>query len=287
MTQFTIDSGFVAQRIPARRRDSHKGMNGVVCMVGGSRIYHGAPFITAMAAMRTGADLVYLAVPSIISTAVRALSPDLIVIPLPDGKLTTGGVTKLANWLPQVDCIGIGPGLGPQDPDRLTKCLGLLSKKTKCLVVDADALRPDILPLTQSVKMVVTPHAGEFERLFGSKLSTDDTSSRVDMVTKNAREHNLIVLLKGPTDIVSDGSDVGLNTTHSPSMTVGGTGDVLTGITTGLVSKGIAPFGAACCAAYINGLAGVAATEGMGLHITASDVVDKIAYVMKRYDRVE
>src|SRR3989442_1743170 len=284
MTQFTIDSGFVAGRIPPRKRDSHKGMNGVVCMVGGSRIYHGAPFITAMAAMRTGMDLVYLAVPSVITTAVRALSPDLIVIPLPDGKLTTGSVTKLANWLPQVDCIGIGPGLGPQDPDRLTKCIELLSKKTKCLVVDADALRPQILSLARNVPMVVTPHAGEFERLFGSKLSTDLTS-RVDVVTKHAREHNLTVLLKGPTDVISNGSDVGLNTTHSPSMTVGGTGDVLTGITTGLVSKGIPAFDAACCAAYINGLAGVSATELMGLHITASDVVDKIAQVMKQYDR--
>ncbi len=286
MSDFTINSDFVAEMIPPRRRDSHKGMNGVVCMLGGSRIYHGAPFLTAIAAMRTGVDLVYLAVPSVIAGAVRALSPDLIVIPLPDGKLTTGSVSKLANWLPQVDCIGIGPGLGPQDPDRLAKCLGLLSKKTKSMVVDADALRPSILPLAGTVKMVVTPHASEFERLFGTKLSTD-TASRVDAVMKNAREHNLTVLLKGPTDIIGDGSRVGLNTTHSPSMTVGGTGDVLTGITTGLVSKGMALFEAACCAAHINGLAGVAATEILGLHITASDVANHIAGVMKRYDRVE
>ncbi len=286
MNRFTIDSDFVKAHVPPRRRDSHKGMNGVVCMVGGSRTYHGAPYLTAMGAMRTGVDLVYLAVPSVVSNAVRALSPDLIVIPLPDGKLTTGGVSKLANWLPHVDAIGVGPGLGPQDPDRLTRCLEILSEKTKTLVVDADALRPKILTLTQKVRIVVTPHPREFERLFGVALP-GDSPSRIELVVKEATEHYLTILLKGPTDIVSDGSSVGLNTTHSPSMTVGGTGDVLTGITTGLVSKGMGPFEACCCAVFINGLAGVAATELLGLHITASDVVNQIANAMKRYDRVE
>jgi len=276
----------VAGLIPPRRKDSHKGMNGTVCMVGGSRVYHGAPFLTAMGAMRTGLDLVYLAVPSVIVNPVRALSPDLIVVPLPDGKLTTGGVSKLSHWLPQVDCIGVGPGLGPQDEERLTRCLELLAEKTKCLVVDAEALRPRILSLTDKTKMIVTPHAGEFERLFGTKLPAE-TSSRVDIVSRESKEHSVTILLKGPIDIVSDGTDVGLNVTHTPSMTVGGTGDVLTGVTTGLVAKGLSRFEAACAAIYINGLAGIAATELLGLHITASDVANQIAHVMKRYDRIE
>jgi NAD(P)H-hydrate epimerase len=286
LEHITINDEYVAALIPPRKKDSHKGMNGAVCMVGGSRVYHGAPFHMAMAAMRTGLDLVYLAVPSMIVDPVRALSPDLIVIPLPDGKLTTGGVSKLAHWLPQVDCIGVGPGLGPQDEERLTRCLELLSVKTRCLVVDADALRPKILSLTRKTKMIVTPHAGEFERLFGTKLPAE-SGSRIDLVVRNAKEHGVTVLLKGPTDIVSDGAHVGLNTAHTPSMTVGGTGDVLTGVTAGLVAKGLAPFEAACCAIYINGLAGIAATDSLGLHITATDVANEIAHVMKRYDRVE
>ncbi len=287
MNQLTIDEEFVARQIPPRRRDSHKGMNGVVCIVGGSRTYHGAPFFAAMSAMKTGSDLVYLGVPAVISTAVRALSPDLIVFPLPDGKLTTGSVSKLVNWLPDVDCVGVGPGLGPQNEDRLVRCLELLSTKAKkCLVVDADALRPKILSLTSKTRLIVTPHAGEFERLFRVELRPD-TDSRVEAVAKSAAENNLTVLLKGPTDVISDGSTIGLNTTHSPSMTVGGTGDVLTGITAGLSSKGIRPFEAACCAAYINGLSGVQATNSLGLHITASDVMNQIAAVMKRYDRLE
>ena len=69
MDSFTIDRKFVADRIPARRKDSHKGMNGSACVVGGGRIYHGAPFLAAMAALRTGLDLVYVAVPAVIATA--------------------------------------------------------------------------------------------------------------------------------------------------------------------------------------------------------------------------
>jgi NAD(P)H-hydrate repair Nnr-like enzyme with NAD(P)H-hydrate dehydratase domain len=102
-----------------------------------------------------------------------------------------------------------------------------------------------------------------------------------------AAKHNLVVLLKGPTDVVSDGRQAAVNNTHSPSMTIGGTGDVLTGITAALASKGVERFSAACCAAYINGLAGVEATKELGLHIVASDVVERIPKAMKQFDRVE
>src|SRR5271169_3483088 len=142
---FEIDEDYVKNKIPPRRRDSHKGMNGVVCIVGGSRTYHGAPFLCAMGAARTGVDLVYLAVPSMIATPIRSLSPDLIVFPLPDSKLTRGNANRLASWLPDLDCIGIGPGLGPQNPDELKHALATLSAKCQTLVVDADALRPLIL----------------------------------------------------------------------------------------------------------------------------------------------
>jgi ADP-dependent NAD(P)H-hydrate dehydratase len=283
-----IDEEFVKSRIPPRRRDSHKGMNGVVCVVGGSRTYHGAPFLCAMGAARTGVDLVYLAVPAMVATPVRSLSPDLIVFPLPDSKLTRGNASRLASWLPEMGCMGIGPGLGPQNPNELKNALVTLSAKSQTLVVDADALRPNILdvPDTQRAKMVVTPHAREFERLFGLKLP-DALDERVPLVKKAAGEHNVVVLLKGPTDVVSDGDRVGLNATHSPAMTVGGTGDVLTGVTSGLAAKGLGRFEAACCAAYVNGLAGAEAERELGLHIVASDVVACIPKAMKRFDRLE
>ena len=287
-SRFEIDEDFVKDRIPARKRDSHKGMNGIVCIVGGGRTYHGAPLLCAMGAARTGVDLVYLAVPAMVATPVRSLSPDLIVFPLPDSKLTRGNASRLASWLPDVGCIGIGPGLGPQNPNELKNALATLSAKSPTLVVDADALRPAILeaPDALRAKMVVTPHAGEFERLFGKKVP-DGIEERVAVVKEAAAKHGVVVLLKGPTDVISDGEKVGLNDTHSPAMTVGGTGDVLTGVTAGLAAKGLGRFDAACCAAYINGLAGAEAAKELGLHILASDVVGCIPKAMKRFDKIE
>jgi len=288
VSTFEIDEDYVKSRVPPRKRDSHKGMNGTVCIVGGSRTYHGAPFLCAMGAARTGVDLVYVAVPSMVATPIRALSPDLIVIPLPDSKLTRGNASRLASWLPELACIGLGPGLGPQNPNELKNAIAMLSAKCQTLVVDADALRPSILEVPETIraKMVVTPHAKEFERLFGVELP-DDLDQRVPIVRKAAGDHGVVVLLKGPTDVVSDGEKVGLNNTHSPAMTVGGTGDVLTGVTSGLAAKGMGRFDASCCAAYVNGLAGAEAAKELGLHIVASDVVACLPKAMKRFDKIE
>jgi ADP-dependent NAD(P)H-hydrate dehydratase len=99
LTPTAIDPGLVAKAIPPRIKDAHKRMNGTVCVVGGSRLYHGAPFLCASGAMRSGVDLVFIAVPASIATAVRSLSPDFIVVPLPDSKLTRGNVSKLMSWV--------------------------------------------------------------------------------------------------------------------------------------------------------------------------------------------
>ena len=286
MTNFTIDAEFVAGVVPARRKDAHKRMNGTVCVVGGSRLYHGAPFLCASGAMRAGVDLVFIAVPASMATAVRSLSPDFIVVPLPDSKLTRGNVSKLKSWVPDVDTFAVGPGMGPQRPEGGAQALNELKGEGRSLVVDADALRHQVLPSIKKARAVVTPHAREFERLIGEKLP-DDLEGRIGVVSAQAKGAEVVVLLKGPTDIVSDGTRVALNETHTPAMTVGGTGDVLTGVTAGLLAKGVEPFEAACAAAYVNGAAGVEAVKVLGFHITASDVANRIASVMKNFDRAE
>ncbi len=283
--KFTVDSTFVSDAIPPRMRAAHKRMNGTVCVIGGSRLYHGAPFLCASGAMRTGVDLVFIAVPAVIATAVRALSPDFIVVPLPDAKLTRGNVAKLLAWVERSDAYAVGPGLGPQNPEELAHCVNELKGRGKGLVLDADALRPRILESIRNTASVVTPHAREFEHLFGVALPVE-TEAKEGVVADMAKRTGVTVLLKGPTDIISDGQRVGINVTHSPAMTVGGTGDVLTGVTAGLVAKGVPPFEAACSAAYLNGCAGVEAAQDLGLHITATDVANRLANVMKRFDRL-
>lgn len=283
--EFTIDSGFVAKTIPARRSDAHKGMNGSVCVVGGSRLYHGAPFLAGSGAMRSGVDLVYLAVPQTVSIPIRSLSPDFIVLPLPDAKLTRGNVSRLRRWLPKVDCVAMGPGMGPQNPEDIANAVNLLKEGTKGIVLDADALRQGVLEAARAARAVVTPHAGEFERLFSVK-APEKIGERAEVAAAQAKALGVTILLKGPIDVITDGTRIALNKTHSPAMTVGGTGDVLTGVTAGLIARGVPPFEAACAAAYVNGAAGAEAAQQMGLHITASDVVRNIPIVMKKFDRL-
>jgi ADP-dependent NAD(P)H-hydrate dehydratase len=283
METITIDARMVAGVIPARKKSSHKRMNGTVCVVGGSRLYHGAPFLCASGAIRSGVDLVYIAVPASIAPSIRGLSPDFIVVPLPDSKLTRGNVSKLMSWVEGIDCFALGPGLGPQPPELIVQAINKMKGEERRLVIDADALRPQILPSIKGTGAIVTPHAKEFERLFGGALPPE-VEGRVKVVSEVAKKTDVTVLLKGPTDVVSDGNRVGLNDTHTPAMTVGGTGDVLTGIVAGLSAKGMGPFEAACAGVFINGSAGVEAVRSLGFHITASDVANNIANAMKQFD---
>lgn len=284
INEFFVDEEFVKKRIPPRKSKSRKGQNGTVCVVGGSRLFHGAPFLSARGALRAGVDLVYIATPKVIAQSVRALSPDFIVIPLPDEKLTSGNVNKLCSWLRDVNTIIIGPGLGAQKAENLEYAIKKLEEKTDSFVLDADCLRKEAIGVT-SVPCIITPHAGEFERMFGIKLS-ENGEERIKEVFKVSKDIRETMLVKGFIDIIADKGKLAINNTHTPAMTVGGTGDVLAGICAGLLSKGLSPFDAACCAAYINGMSGIAAYNEKGLHITASDVADMIPYVMKKFDSI-
>ncbi len=283
-----VDEQYVEQLIPPRLGRSKKGDNGVVLIVGGSKIYHGAPLLAALAAYRSGADLVYVAVPESISLALRAYNPSLIVLPLPDARLTKGSVNRLKGMLPKrVDGAAIGMGLSIAKVEALKDLVMYLteSNSNSGIVLDAGALLPDILPVVKGRRVIVTPHAGEFKRLFGSDVGGDE-HSRVMSVKSQAEKHKITVLLKGWVDVISDGSRVAVNRTHTSAMTVGGTGDLLSGLLAGLLAKGMEPFYAAISAAYINGSAGINAYNRFGLHIMPSDMVDEIAYVMKRYDKI-
>jgi len=135
-------------------------------------------------------------------------------------------------------------------------------------------------------KVVVTPHSGEFKRLFG-ELPSDSKNERILTVEKHAKEHSLIILLKGPTDIVSDGQKTFLNVKNTPAMTVGGTGDVLSGMVAAMLSKNQNPIEAAAAAVFINGRAGMLAQKKHGLHIVATDLLEFISDVMKPFDRIK
>lgn len=275
----------ILRGLPARRFDSHKGQNGVVAVIGGSRLYHGAPAMTGLAAYRTGVDLVYLFVPAPIVAPIRAISPALIVHPLPDYRITIGCANKILSWMPKVDACVIGPGAGRQKPEGMKKLVAELSADKVRLVIDADALQPEVVSNLGGREIVVTPHAGEFKRLFGVEL-VGELEARTEIVREAARSVGVTVLVKAHLDIISDGKSVAIDNSGTPAMTVGGTGDVLSGIVAALLAKGVEPFKAAVAAAYINGRSGERAGEKYGLRILPTDLIAELPNVLKQYDRI-
>lgn len=272
--------------IPERKIKSRKGENGIVLVVGGSYIYHGAPIISSLAALRSGADLVYTSVPKINVQSTRAISPNLIVLPLVDSKLTRGAANKLLGQIPHgLDSATIGMGLAIKDIESLQTLLKPLLASDVRLSLDASALVSGILPILSNQNVVVTPHAGEFKRLFGES-PPNSIKERVLMVEKFAKNNSLIILLKGPTDIISDGQKTFLNPKKTPAMTVGGTGDVLSGIVASFLARNRNALESASAAAFVNGLAGKIVQRTMGLHMAATDLIDILPSVIKPFDRI-
>jgi NAD(P)H-hydrate epimerase len=283
----TITSKLVKKFVPVRKASSRKGDNGKVLVLGGSYIYHGAPALASLAALKTGSDLVYTCVPKINVQSTRAVSPNLIVIPLVDSKLTRGAVNKLLGQIPvDLDSATIGMGLSIQDPEALKLLVKSLLARDVRLSLDATALVNYILPLLSGKNVVVTPHAGEFKKMFG-EAPPESKKARIIMVEKFAKEHSVTILLKGQTDIISNGARTYLNPTNTSGMTVGGTGDILSGIIAGMLACNRDALESAVISAYFNGLAGKMTQKKFGHHMTATDLLDALPVVMKSFDKIK
>ena len=278
----------VKKFILTRRRLSKKGDNGKALVVGGSYMYHCAPVLSSLAALRTGTDLVYTAVPKNNVQSTRSISPDLIVIPLADSKLTRGSVNKLLGQIPKdLDSATIGMGLAIQDVEALKILVKSLLDRDVRLSLDASALVKSILPIIKGKNVVVTPHSGEFYRLFGEEIP-HEKKLKVNFIEKIAKKYSVTILLKGQTDIISDGIRTFLNSkTDSCAMTVGGTGDVLSGIISGLLSRNRNPLESYAAAAYLNGLAGKFVQRKIGIHMVATDLLDALPYISKPFDKIK
>ena len=287
MSSKTITSSMVRKYIRPRKSNSRKGDNGKVLVVGGSYMYHGAPILSSLAALRTGCDLVYTAVPKVNAQATRAASADLIVIPLADSKLTRGSVNKLLGQIPAgIDSATIGMGLAVQDIEALKLLVKSLIERDVRLSLDASALRKEILPIIKAKNVLVTPHASEFERLFGEKIP-DNKKTRISIVEKHAKKNSITILLKGMDDIITDGTKTLINSKKTPAMTVGGTGDVLSGIAASMLSQNRDVIEAAASAAFVNGQAGKMVQKNLGMHMVATDLIDALPLISKTFDRIK
>jgi NAD(P)H-hydrate epimerase len=253
---------------------SHKGDNGEVLVVGGGP-YTGAPALSAQAALRGGADLVRVACPAVVAREIQSYSENLILRPFDGDHLAPPHVDRLADLATDHDTLVVGPGLGDADA-TLEAVSELLSGFAGTAVVDADALSvvPDI---ETDAELVCTPHQGELRGMGGE--TAEDWHERAALVESFAAEIGQTLLVKGPYDVVSDGERTRVGRTGNPGMTVGGTGDVLAGVT-GALACVQDPLDAAAIAAYTVGSVGDRVVDDRGYGLVATDLLEEIPSVL-------
>lgn len=272
----------IARLLPKRDENAHKGNFGRVLLLCGSRGYTGAAYFAAMGALRTGAGLVYLGVPESIYAIEAVKLNEPVVFPLPEqgGRLSEAAVPEILEKIPRMDAVLIGPGLGlGQGSFAVLKAV--LTHAACPVVVDADGItllvpHMDILR-GREAPTILTPHDGEFTRLFGPVGEDRMASARAA-----ALESRGIMLLKGHRTCVTDGIREYRNTTGNPGMAVGGSGDVLAGVLVSLLGQGLEPLEAAACAAWLHGKAGDLCAGELGEYgMLLTDLLDFLPRLLK------
>ena len=260
-------------RYPLPDNDSHKGQNGRLLVIGGGP-YIGAPALSAMAALRVGVDIVKIATPKRSFVQISSMCPSFITYELSGDVLNVDDVPFLLEMTETVDAVLIGPGIGRSDEtmEAVTKFTEHCSKP---LVVDADAVA--CVPASTfifRVPIIFTPHHRELEEMLAG--NTPEGYVR-------ARGNDVVFVIKGKVDVITDGVQERENHSGCAAMTVGGTGDVLSGAVAGLLAKGSSIFEAGCLGAYICGKAGEEAFKEYSYGLTAPDVIECIAKVLRTH----
>ena len=277
-----LNHGDVLELLPNRRLDAHKGDFGKILLLSGSVGYTGAPVLSALGALRTGAGLVFLGVPESIYQIVAMKLIEPIVFPLPqqDGMLSLEALPRILEKASSMDAVLIGPGLGCSDATEEIVCQ-VLSVYPGPVVLDADGINlvgkhKDILRGRTS-PTILTPHAGEFQRLTGRK-----PEDRLDSAVEASKDLGVILVLKGHETVITDGMSAYLNPTGNPGMAVGGSGDVLAGMIVSLLGQGIPPLEAAACGAWLHGAAGDLCAKELGQYgMLPTDMVQVLPRLLK------
>jgi ADP-dependent NAD(P)H-hydrate dehydratase / NAD(P)H-hydrate epimerase len=264
-----------------RPADSNKGNYGHVLVVGGSVGKAGAAAMAGMSALRAGTGLATVAMPRSVLSTVAGFHPEVMTEPLPEtraGTIAPSAIKQLAALAKGKSVLAIGPGIS-RFPATSGLVRTLVSKSAIPIVLDADGLnafegRSGELN-GKGRLLVITPHPGEMARLAGCSIP-DVQKNRLGVARKFAREHYVIVVLKGyRTLVVQPDGEAWVNTTGNPGMATGGTGDILTGIVAGMIAQHPKDALLAVLAAvHLHGLAGDVMLESVGeLGMVATDLV--------------
>ena len=248
----------------------------------GSRGFTGAAYLAAMGALRAGAGLVYLGVPESIYAIEAVKLNEPVVFPLPDagGKLSGEAVPEILKRLLGMDAVLVGCGLGVSE-GTLAVVRAVMENAACPVILDADGINVlsghmDVLRGRQH-PTILTPHDGEFLRV-GAVLGNDRMASAAAF----AAEYGCILLLKGHRTCITDGQTGFVNRTGNPGMAVGGSGDVLAGILTGLLGQGMAPLKAAACGAWLHGAAGDLCAAELGQYaMLPTDMLNALSRLLK------
>lgn len=277
-----LDRASVLQILPDRDPDAHKGDFGKVLLLCGSRGYTGAAALAAMGALRSGAGLVYLAVPENIYEIEAGKLLEPIVLPLPDnqGMLSADAIEPIRDLMQKMDAVLIGPGLGrSKDVEQILTVV--LKEFSGPVVLDADGINGiaghmDILR-ERTATTILTPHMGEFLRIGGTA-----DADRIESAKAFSLENGVILLLKGHHTVITDGTTTYINETGNPGMAVGGSGDVLAGIIVSLIGQGVQPLLAAACGAWLHGASGDICADEIGQYgMLPSDMLRVLPRLMK------
>jgi NAD(P)H-hydrate epimerase len=266
-----------------RQRDANKGSYGHVLVIGGSLGKAGAAAMAGFSALRAGAGLSTVATSRSVQSTVAAFHPEIMTEALAETDAGTIALRamesgQIASLVERKSVLAIGPGISRQD-ETSAFVRAVVQKCDKAMVLDADALNAfegsagDLEGRARS--LVITPHPGEMSRLTGMSIA-DIQGNRVEVARKFAREHELVLVLKGHrTLIAAPTGEVWVNPTGNAGMATGGTGDVLTGIVAGIIAQH--PYRvleATALAVFLHGLAGDLAVDELGENsLVATDLV--------------
>lgn len=277
-----VTRNMVDAAILPRRLDVHKGDAGRVLVVAGSVGHSGAAVLTVLGALRAGAGLVTLGVPSAIYQVVGPAVIEGMPLPLPDsaGALAAEAASQVLDLAGSADVVACGPGIS-RLPGPATVVQRLIAECSRPLVLDADALSilagfPGELPAGRAAR-ILTPHPGELARLL--QCTVDEIQrNRLQAARAAAGRFRAVVVLKGARTVVADPTGAAfVIPTGNPSMATGGMGDVLCGVIAALVGQGLQATAAAWAGAYLHGLAGDRAAACRGpVGVLAREVADEL-----------
>lgn len=279
----------IRKKIRPRRRDAHKGDFGRIFILAGSKGYAGAAHLSALGALRGGAGLVTLGVPETVYSVLARRETEVMVRPFPAvaaGAFAAKALNPLRVFLRTQDVFAAGPGLS-RAPGTQKLVRALIAGCPLPAVIDADGLNALVGHLEilrrQNAERILTPHPGEFRRLWRGNLTSRD-SDRKTRACEAAKTSGAIVVLKGRRTVVA--SPCGrfyVNTTGNPGMATGGTGDVLTGLIAALLGQKFSGFDAARFGVFLHGLAGdLAAGQKGEISLTAGDLAECLPLAFRR-----